>query len=86
MRILKNCRAAMPAKARLLIVEHLLEPDPQRGRPTAYLLDIQMMAMFGSARERGREEFESLLSASGFVAMRVIPTESAVSIVEAASA
>jgi SAM-dependent methyltransferase len=84
-RILKNCRAAMPPKARLLIVEQLLDPDPQRGRPTTYLLDIQMMAMFGSARERSREEFERLLSASGFVAMRVIPTESAVSIVEATS-
>ena len=85
-RILKNCRSAMPDQARLLIVEQLLEPDPQRGRPTAYLLDIQMMAMFGSGRERSREEFERLLSASGLIAIRVIPTESAVSIVEAASA
>ena len=85
-RILKSCRSAMPDKARLLIVEQLLEPDPQRGRPTAYLLDIQMMAMFGSGRERSREEFERLLSASGLIAIRVIPTESAVSIVEAASA
>lgn len=85
-RILKNCRSAMPDQARLLIVEQLLEPDPQRGRPTAYLIDIQMMAMFGSGRERSREEFERLLSASGLIAIRVIPTESAVSIVEAASA
>ena len=85
-RILKCCRSAMPDKARLLIVEQLLEPDPQRGRPTAYLLDIQMMAMFGSGRERSREEFERLLAASGLIAIRVIPTESAVSIVEAASA
>jgi hypothetical protein len=85
-RILRNCRSAMPDKARLLIVEQLLEPDPQRGRRTAYLLDIQMMAMFGSARERSREEFESLLSASGFMVMGVIPTASVVSIVEAASA
>ena len=85
-RILKNCRSAMPDQARLLIVEQLLEPDPQRGRPTAYLLDIQMMAMFGSGRERTREEFERLLAASGLIAIRVIPTESAVSIVEAASA
>ena len=85
-RILKSCRSAMPDKARLLIVEQLLEPDPQRGRPTAYLIDIQMMAMFGSGRERSREEFERLLSASGLIAIRVFPTESAVSIVEAASA
>ena len=85
-RILKNCRSAMPDQARLLIVEQLLEPDPQRGRPTAYLLDIQMMAMFGSGRERTREEFERLLAASELIAVRVILTESAVSIVEAASA
>ena len=85
-RILKNCRSAMPKQAHLLIVEQLLDPDPQHGRPTTYLLDIQMMAMFGSARERSREEFEGLLSASGFTAVRVIPTQSVVSIVEAAPA
>ena len=85
-RILKNCRSAMSNQARVLIVEQLLDPDPQRGRPTTYLLDIQMMAMFGSARERSREEFEGLLSASGFAAVRVIPTQSVVSIVEAAPA
>ena len=85
-RILKNCRSAMPKQAHLLIVEQLLDPDPQHGRPTTYLLDIQMMAMFGSARERSRGEFEGLLSASGFTAVRVIPTQSVVSIVEAAPA
>ena len=85
-RILKNCRFAMPNHARLLIVEQLLNPDPQHGRPTTYLLDIQMMAMFGTARERSREEFAQLLSASGFTAVRAIPTQSVVSIVEAAPA
>lgn len=85
-RILKNCRSAMPHQGRVLIVEQLLDPDPERGRPTTYLLDTQMMAMFGSARERSREEFEGLLSASGFTAVRVIPTHSVVSIIEAASA
>jgi len=81
-RVLKNCRSAMSDKARLLIVEQLLEPDPKRGRRTTYLLDIQMMAMFGSARERSKEEFERLLSASGFMAVRVIPTQSVVSIID----
>lgn len=85
-RVLKNCRSAMSDQARLLIVEQLLEPDPKRGRRTTYLLDIQMMAMFGSARERSQEEFERLLSAAGFRATRVIPTKSVVSIVEAAPA
>jgi SAM-dependent methyltransferase len=83
-RILKNCRAAMPTNARLLIVEQLLEPDPQLGRPSMYLLDVQMMAMFGRARERTHEEFKRLLLASGLDLVRQLPTESVVSIIEAA--
>ena len=52
LRILRACRAAMGPDALLLIGEQMLEPDPARGRPTGYLRDMQMMAMFGSARER----------------------------------
>lgn len=85
-RILKNCRQVMPAQARLLIGEQILEPDPKRGRPTTYLIDAQMMAMFGAARERTREEFDELLHASGFSALRLIPSSSVVSIIEAAPA
>lgn len=82
--ILKNCREAMSPEGRLLIVEQILEPDPKRGRPGAYLLDVQMMAMFGSARERSREEFSTILSAAGFKLVRIIPTPSQVSIIESA--
>jgi hypothetical protein len=82
-RILGTCRAAMSSNARLLIVEQILEPDPTLGRPTAYLLDMQMMAMFGSARERTEAEFGALLATSGFSALRLIPTASPVSIIEA---
>jgi hypothetical protein len=85
-RILKKCREVMSAQARLLIAEQMLEPDPKRGRPTTYLLDTQMMAMFGNARERTREEFDELLLASGFTALRLIPTASVISIIEAAPA
>ena len=48
-----------------------------------YLVDMQMMAMFGHARERDETEIRNLLSLSGFDLRRVIPTNSAVSIVEA---
>jgi hypothetical protein len=82
-RILKNCRQAMAADARLLIAEQLLEPDPLRGRATSYLIDIQMMAMFGGGRERSAKEFEQLLSAAGIRLLRVIPTATAVCLVEA---
>jgi hypothetical protein len=83
LRILRACRTAMGPDALLLICEQILEPDPSRGRPTGYLVDTQMMAMFGGARERTEDEFGRLLTESGFALRRVIPTQSPVWIVEA---
>lgn len=83
LRILRTCRAAMGADARLLLGEDILDPDPARGKANTYLVDMQMMAMFGHARERSETELRNLLSLSGFVLRRVIPTKSAVSIIEA---
>jgi hypothetical protein len=86
LRILRACRAAMGAETLLLIGELLLDPDPARGRPTGYLLDMQMMAIFGSARERTEAEFRGLLAEAGFTLRRVIETGSLVSILEAVAA
>jgi hypothetical protein len=85
LRILRACRAAMSEKARLLIGEQVLEPDPTRGRPTDYLVDMQMMAMFGSARERTEAEFDGLFAASGLERVALIRTQSPVSIIEVAA-
>jgi hypothetical protein len=82
-RILRACRTAIESSEALLICEQVLEADPARGRPTGYLLDTQMMAMFGSGRERSKHEFANLLAESGFTLRRVIPTESPVCILEA---
>lgn len=82
-RILRNCRKAMTGDARLLVVDQILEPDPTVGAPSGYLVDTQMMAMFGAARERTASELDELLTASGFALSRVRPTPSPVSIVEA---
>lgn len=82
-RILLNCRAAMAPGALLLIVESLLEPDAARGKPTDYLIDMQMMAMFGTARERSEDEFRNLVAAAGFAWRRTVPTTSSVSVLEA---
>jgi hypothetical protein len=82
-RILRTCRKAMGADAVLLIGDQILEPDPTRGQPVDYLVDVTMMAMFGSARERTRDEFTGLLSDAGFAVRRVIETQSSVWIVEA---
>jgi hypothetical protein len=83
-RILRVARASMRSDARLLIVEQILEPDPAIGNPMMYLVDMQMMVMFGSARERTEAEFGQLLAASGFTLLRLLPTRSPVSILEAA--
>ena len=82
-RILRSCRTAMGSDAVLLIGDQILEPEPARGRPTGYLVDAQMMAMFGSARERTSDEFANLLSESGFTLRQFIPTQSPVWIIEA---
>jgi hypothetical protein len=86
LRILRACRAAMAPETLLLIGELILDPDPARGRPTGYLLDMQMMAIFGSARERTEAEFRGLLAEAGLALRRVIPTGSPVSILEAMAA
>jgi hypothetical protein len=83
-RILRTCRAAMSERSLLLLGEEILEPDPLRGRATSYLIDIQMMAMFGRARARSEVEFRALLDQAGFSLRRVIATSSPVSIIEAA--
>ena len=82
-RILEACRRAMEAHAVLLLGEEILQPEPARGRATSYLTDMQMMAMFGHARARTEVEFRNLLGLSGFSLRRVVPTSSAVSIIEA---
>jgi hypothetical protein len=78
--ILGNCRRAMGAGGRLLIVEMVLPPGdtPHPGK----LLDITMLTMPGG-EERTEAEYETLLAKAGFRLQRVVPTESAVSVVEA---
>jgi hypothetical protein len=83
LRILKTCRGAMHPDAILLACDQILEAVPSPGGSTGYLMDTQMLAMLGGARERSRDEMAALLSASGLTLRRVIPTASAVCIVEA---
>ena len=83
LRILGNCPAALPAHARLLIVDEVIAAEPTPEIQGSYLLNVQVMAMFGNARERTEADFRSLLTESGFDFERVIPTSSVVSIIEA---
>ena len=73
-RILRRCRAAMPAHARLLIVDAVL-PERARDQPAAIRMDLTMLLMLG-ARERTGDEFDRLLTAASFTLRRVVPTGS----------
>jgi hypothetical protein len=78
--ILGKCRHAMKPNNRLLIVEMVLPTGdaPHPGK----MLDIIMLAIPGG-QERTEPEYRELLEKAGFQLTRIVPTESAVSVVEA---
>jgi hypothetical protein len=84
MAILANCRRAMTAGGKLLIIEREL---PEVGEPgqtaEALLLDLEMLVMTPGGRERTRSEFARLLSDAQFKLAKVVSTTSPVSIFEA---
>ena len=70
--ILRTVRAAMPDRARLLVVEHVLDA-PGRSfeeQRDVHLLDLHMLVLFG-ARERTQAEYDALLAEAGFTASRL---------------
>ena len=78
--LLGHCRKAMKPDGRLLIVEMVLPAGdtPHPGK----VLDMVMLVVPGG-QERTEAEYRLLLSKAGFRLTRVVPTESAVSVVEA---
>ena len=76
---LDTLRRAMPAAARLLVVEPVL-PDGD-GPSFGKLLDLHMMVLAGG-QERTEAEHRRLLAAHGFRLTRVVPTAGDVSVVE----
>jgi hypothetical protein len=83
--ILRRCRQAMHKRAgenaRLLIMERIVPAG--NGPAEAKLFDINMLVVTGG-QERTEREYRHLLEAAGFAALRVIETQSPLSIVEAA--
>lgn len=81
LRILGNCRAASGDKP-LYIIERVIDSSDRHSRNT-YILDVWMMMLFDSAKERSREEYAELLDRSGYRLERVIGTSTPFSIIEA---
>lgn len=82
-RILRAVRNAAHAQSRVLIVETLVPERP--GPHLSKSLDITMLAVTGG-RERTEAQYGALLRAGGFTLLRVLPTTSQYSIVDAAVA
>jgi hypothetical protein len=78
-RILSNCRKAMPGDGRVLVVDHVVAPGNRFD--WGKLLDINMMVMLGS-KERTKEEFRQLFTRAGLRLKRVIRTGTTLSILE----
>ena len=82
--ILRNCRRAMLADARLLLVERRKPPrvgDSAMDRTIARI-DLNMLVGVGG-RERSHVEFETLLQAAGFDRIRFHPTAIELWVIEA---
>jgi SAM-dependent methyltransferase len=71
-RILANCRAALPAGGRVVVFECVIEPGdaPDFGK----LLDLEMLVL-NNGRERTRAEFERLFARAGLCMISLIPLE-----------
>ncbi len=81
--ILSNCRAAMSTNAKLLILEGVYPEriDNSLLARGAAANDVNMLVCTGG-RQRSEAEFRQLYAAAGFRLTRIIPTLSAVSVIE----
>jgi len=79
-RILRTCRRASSLETRLLVIERVIPAGPAPSE--AKLFDINMLVTVGG-RERTQDECEALMTDTGFVLTRVIPTASPLTLLEA---
>ena len=77
--ILRNCYSAMPADAKLLVVESVIPPGNERF--AGKFLDLVMLLIPGG-KERTEAEYRALFDEAGFQLSRIVPTNTELSIVE----
>lgn len=81
--ILENCRRAMAADGKLLLIEAIIPPG---NAPSFYkFMDLNMMVMNGG-RERTQREYQTLLEMAGYRLTRTISMPSGMSVIEGAVA
>jgi SAM-dependent methyltransferase len=83
-RLLKQCRRAMPSDAKLVVCERILARD--QDNRYAQLTDLIMLALTQNGRERTEREYAALFAAAGFALLRVAPVGDELSLMQAAKA
>jgi orsellinic acid C2-O-methyltransferase len=81
--VLRTCRRAMGADAKLLIVEGVYPPriDQTDESRSAAANDVNMLVCTGG-RQRSEAEFRRLYDAAGFRLTRIVPTQTPVKVIE----
>jgi hypothetical protein len=85
MKILKNCRKAIPKKGgKVIIVDVVLEKDGNDlFGETPMALDLCMMAYTAGGKERTELEWKKLLEEAGFGGYKIFKIPTLTSIIEA---
>jgi O-methyltransferase domain/Dimerisation domain len=77
--LLRHCRKGVNAGGKLLVVEQVILAD--EASVAAKLMDLEMMVLVGG-KEREEAEFQRLLAEAGWQLTRILPTQSAMFIIE----
>lgn len=81
--ILRSIHTAMPPQGKLLVMEFILQPGNDPATARTKLMDVNMLVFAPGGRDRTYEEYNQLLSQSGFQLLHAINTESGISVLEA---
>jgi hypothetical protein len=84
LRILRNVRAAIRDRGKLLLVEFVMPPGDAFHH--AKFMDLSILVLTESGRERTEAEYRDLCAAAGFTFARRVETASPLSIIEAVAA
>lgn len=80
--ILKNCRAAMQNRGRIVVVDRVLPPSDDPNHRSIAFLDMFFLVMEGG-RIRTHDEFEKLFEVAGFDLIRTAPVGGGFQVLEA---
>jgi SAM-dependent methyltransferase len=83
LRVLRNCRAALNPRGRVLLGEAVLPSGPEPSM--AKLIDVEMLVM-GSGRQRSESEYRDLLRHAGLQLSCIGPVSPLYSVIEAVAA